>query len=283
MKKIYLALLLVFLVCFAYCQEEIKLVILHTNDMHSQVETFPESAGGYSAGNGGMVRIASYVSQVRAEEKNVIVLDAGDFSQGSPYYNLFSGKAEVAMMNAIGYDAGTFGNHEFDLGMDNLLELVKLANFPFINANYDLSGTVLKECVQPYIIIKKDKLKIGIFGLGTRLKGLTFEKYFEGIKFKNTFETANEMAEILKNKEKCDLIICLSHLGFDGGGESEINDAALAKQSEFIDVIIGGHSHTYLEKPQEVTNKIGKTVRIAQTGSKGINVGRLDLLFNMKQ
>ncbi|MDR2084680.1 MAG: metallophosphatase [Bacteroidales bacterium] len=279
MKKTYLTIfVLFFFAFFSYCQEEVKLVILHTNDMHSQVETFDDNAGGYRAGNGGMVRISTYVNKVRAEEQNVIVLDAGDFSQGSPYYNLFSGRTEIDMMNAIGYDVATFGNHEFDLGMDNLLELIELADFPFVNANYDFSATVLKNHVKPYIIIEKSGLRIGVFGLGVSLKGFTFEKNIKGIVYKNTFEVANELSDLLKNKLDCDLVICLSHLGF-GDDEGKINDYALARQSEFIDVIIGGHSHTFLEKPQEAPNKNGKKVYIAQTGSQGINVGRLDLIL----
>lgn len=272
---------MILFVGFCYGQQK-KLVILHTNDIHSQIETFAENAGGYRAGNGGMVRIATYVDQVREEEQNVLVLDAGDFSQGSPYYNLFSGKAEVELMNAIGYDVSTFGNHEFDLGMENLIELIELANFPFVNANYDLTATILKDYVQPYVIINKDGLKIGIFGLGVSLKGVTFERNIEGIILKNTFETANEMSDLLKNKLKCDLVICLSHIGFDGS-EGKINDSSLAAQSEFIDVIIGGHSHTFLETPQQVKNKNGKIVYISQTGSQGVNVGRLDLMFDLKK
>ena len=273
MKKFLALILLTTTTLFCFAQEK-NIVIIHTNDMHSQVEPFAENAGGYKAGKGGMVRVATFIEQEREANKNILVLDAGDFSQGTPYYNLFSGEAEIAMMNAAGYDAATLGNHEFDLGMDNLALLIRQADFPFVNANFDFTGTPLEGLVKPYVILYKDNVKIGVFGLSVDLKGYTFENNYAGIVFKNTFESAAEMEDLLKNKEHCDLIICLSHIGYDGDPD-DVSDYNVAAKSHYIDVIIGGHTHTYLQKPQEVKNADGKIVYVAQTGSSCMHVGEI--------
>ena len=245
--------------------------------MHSQLEPYEPTDQGFKAGKGGMVRIATYIQQVKATEENVLVLDAGDFSQGTPYYNFFEGDAEIAMMNVIGYDVGTLGNHEFDLGLENLKRLVENANFPFVNANYDFTGSTLDGLIKPYEILTINGLKIGVFGLGIDLTRFTFQDNYKGIKFNDIITSANKFADILKNEEKCDLVICLSHIGYLSG---RINDAEVAKQSTNIDLIIGGHSHTLLETPQEIKNKNGKTVYVTQTGSKTLHVGRIDIIFD---
>lgn len=275
MKK-FLVFIFSILFISGYSQEK-KLVILHTNDMHSQIESYEPTDSGFKAGKGGMVRIATYINKVKETEKNVLVLDAGDFSQETPYYNVYSGDAEIAMMNVIGYDVATLGNHEFDLGLENLKRLIENANFPFVNANYDFTGTPLEGLVTPYKIINIDGIKVGVFGLGVELTKFTFKDNYKGIKFNDIFTTADKYADLLKNKLNCDLVICLSHIGYQSG---KFNDAEVAKKSTNIDLIIGGHSHTLLEVPQEVKNKNGKTVYIGQTGSRTLHVGRIDIVLD---
>lgn len=253
------------------------LTILHTNDVHSRIEpvsaTSPDPR---QAGKGGFLRVAAYVEQVRKENLNLLVFDCGDFSQGTPYYNMFKGEVEVQLMNTIGYDAGTIGNHEFDFGLDNMARLFKMANFPIVCANYAVEGTVLEGLVEPYIIMEKYGLKIGVFGLGTKLSGMVQASNYEGVVFLDPYESANKVAAELK-KKGCDLIICLSHLGFTGSAKDPICDGELVKNTRNIDLVLGGHSHTFIEEPVSYTNLDGKEVYITQMGKSGIFVGRIDI------
>ena len=266
--------------CFAYAQND-KLIILHTNDMHSQVEPISEKIGGFKSGKGGMVRLYSYIHYIKSTNPNVLLLDAGDFSQGSSYYNLFKGNTEIDMMNLVHYDAGTMGNHEFDLGMDNLAKLFEKANFPIINCNYDLSNTPLKNLVKDYVIVYKAGLKIGVFGLGTPdLYGLTFKKNIKNLVIKDTYNSANGIADKLKNEEKCDLVICLSHLGWN---DTPVCDSLLATKSKYIDVIVGGHSHTYMKTAKHVKNVVGNDVIVNQTSGNTASVGRIEIDLKKKE
>ncbi|NDV59906.1 bifunctional UDP-sugar hydrolase/5'-nucleotidase [Bacteroides sp. 519] len=274
--------ILVLMLCMSVsvqAQKTKTLTILHTNDVHSRIEALsPELENPVSAGNGGFLRIASYVNEVRKETSNLLVFDCGDFSQGTPYYNLFQGDVEISLMNTIGYNAGAIGNHEFDFGMDNLMRLCKMANFPVVCANYDFTETVLEGIVKPYTIIKKAGLKIGVFGLSPDPDGLVQASNYEGVKFLNPYEKANETAALLRQKG-CNVVICLSHLGMYSSTKNPISDTELVKNTRNIDVILGGHSHTLLEELHVYKNLDGKEVYISQMGKSGIYVGRIDLTF----
>lgn len=274
--------LLIVLLCTAiiiHAQQSKTLTILHTNDVHSRIEPLPENLPDpITAGNGGFLRIAAYVNEVRKETPNLLIFDCGDFSQGTPYYNLFKGEVEISLMNVIGYNAGTIGNHEFDFGLDNLARIFQLANFPIVCANYDFTGTALEGIVKPYIIIEKNGLKVGVFGLGTNPEGLVQKHNYEGMKYLDPYEKANEVAAILKDKG-CDAVICLSHLGLRSSSKNPDSDTELVKKTRNIDVILGGHSHTLMEEPEVYQNLDGKDVYISQMGKSGVYVGRIDLTF----
>jgi len=246
-----------------------KIVILHTNDTHSRIEPLPETDR-TAGGKGGVVRRASYVDKMRKENKNVLLLDAGDFLQGTPYFNLFKGDVEVKAMNLMKYDAATLGNHEFDYGLAVLEEIIRKANFPIITSNYDFSETALAGLVKPYIVLKKDGMRIGIIGICVQPQGLIAVENYKGMKFLDPVKSANELAEQLRLQHKCDMVICLSHLGYQ-------QDLTLAESTRNIDLIIGGHSHTYMKEPEICENLDHKKVMIYQTNGRGIYVGKIDV------
>ena len=251
-----------------------KIVILHTNDVHSRIEPFPDNDPKYP-GLGGAARRASLIQKIRNEEENVLLLDAGDVFQGTPYFNLYGGEIDFKLMSLMQYDACTIGNHDFDNGIDGLNKMLVHANFPFLNANYDFSDTVLKGKIKPYKTFNKAGIKIGVFGIGVELDGLVDKKLYKKTKYTDPVLAANKTADILKTKEQCDLIICLSHLGYAYKSE-KISDLKLAAETKNIDLIIGGHTHTTLGKPTKVKNIEGKTTLINQVGWAGINLGRLN-------
>ena len=252
------------------------LTILHTNDLHSRIEPFDE---GRNKGKGGMARRATLIEKLRKENKNILLLDAGDIWQGTPYFNFFNGEAEFKLMSQMGYDSATLGNHDFDGGMDNILKQLPLATFPFLISNYDFSRTILKNAFQAYKVFNKEGLKIGVFGLGIELKGLVPDKLFQQTIYQDPVAKAKEMVQELKN-QKCDLIVCLSHLGYRYDKESKISDVTLASQISGIDIIIGGHTHTFLENPTIVANPEGKEVLVNQAGWGGILLGKIDVTFD---
>ncbi|MDR3119699.1 MAG: metallophosphoesterase [Mediterranea sp.] len=253
------------------------LTLLHTNDVHSRIEPIPQdSPDQRSADKGGFLRVAACISQIKKDTRHVLVFDCGDFSQGTPYYNMFKGDVEVQLMNTIGYDAGTIGNHEFDLGLDNMARLFKAARFPIVCANYDVEGTVLEGLVKPYVIIRKHGFKIGVLGLGTRLSGMVQSFNYQGVVFQDPYEAANKAAAELKAKG-CDFIVCLSHLGFTGSAKDPVCDVELVKNTRNIDLILGGHSHTFIAELKPYKNLDGKDVYITQMGRSGIFVGRVDI------
>lgn len=264
-------LLLLFLCLTAYTMAQKKIVILHTNDTHSRIEPIP-ATDKHNANKGGVVRRKNYIDQVRRENKNVLVFDAGDFVQGTPYFNLFKGKVEIESMNRMRYDAVTLGNHEFDYGIEVLEKLVKAANSPIVCSNYQFEQPTLAKKIKPYIILKRDGIKIGIIGIGVSPNGLIAVENYKGMHFLPPVETANIYARKLKLEEKCDLVICLSHLGYE-------DDLKLAPQTENLDIIIGGHSHTYLEEPTKVKNSNNREVTIFQTSGRGAFVGRMDVIL----
>lgn len=255
------------------------LTILHTNDVHSRLEPFAMD-GSPNAGLGGVAARAAVINQIRNEEENVLLLDAGDIFQGTPYFNIYKGEPEIKAMSMMGYDAATMGNHDFDGGIDNFAHQLQHANFPIINCNYNFSGTAMQDKAIPYKIFTKGNLQIGVLGVGLELQGLVPENLYGNTKYENAIEKANETAEIL-HKQGCDLIVCLSHLG-DKYDEAKVSDEILAQQSFYIDLIIGGHTHKVFPQPRKYTNKINGDVLVNQVGWAGINLGRLDYIFSGK-
>ncbi|MFA7140604.1 MAG: metallophosphoesterase [Proteiniphilum sp.] len=268
MKKTHLTLLLLLSIIFSAAPQK-QIVILHTNDTHSRIEPLPENDR-TAPGKGGVERRITYIEQMRDRYRNVLLFDAGDFLQGTPYFNLFKGKAEVETMNLMGYDAATLGNHEFDYGLEVLEEVVRAARFPIVSSNYDFSETPLAGRIKPYLILKKDGVKIGVIGVNVQPKGLISSANYDGMTFLDPVTTANELAIRLRTQYKCDLIIALSHLGY-------LPDTRLAEASRNIDIIIGGHSHTYMKKPDIRRNLDNREVLIYQTSGRGIYVGRIDV------
>lgn len=250
-----------------------KITILHTNDMHSRIDPFPND-GGRNAGKGGMARRAQLIKQIRQQEEHVLLLDAGDIFQGTPYFNLFGGELEFKLMSQMGYDASTLGNHDFDNGIKGLMDQLPHAKFPFIIANYDFKGTALDQQFAPYKIFQKGEIKVGVFGLGIELKGLVNEKLYGSTRYLDPIPVATEMVQQLE-AEGCNLIICLSHLGYRYRND-KVSDTVLAQQVEGIDLIIGGHTHTFLDEPTVVQNPQGAPVLVNQVGFGGINLGRID-------
>jgi len=255
-----------------------KLTILHTNDVHSHIDPFP--ANDKKFGNkGGYARRAALVKKIRATEPNVILLDCGDIFQGTPYFNVFDGKLDISLMSKMKYDAATIGNHEFDSGAENLAERVKEAQFPFVCSNYDFTNSPLESLTKPYEIIKKGDLKIGIIGLGIKLQGLVDPRMCGNITYNNPIEVANRLAKKLKNDDQCDVVICISHLGYKYESD-KVSDVEVATKSENIDVILGGHTHTFLDEPTIVTNLNQEPVIINQAGWGGVKLGRIDLTMH---
>lgn len=257
-----------------------KITILHTNDTHSHIDPF--SADHPKNPNmGGAARRAAIIESIRKEEKNVLLLDAGDIFQGTPYFNYYGGELEFKLMSMMQYDVATMGNHDFDNGIDGFYAQLPHAKFDFVSANYDFKNTVLNDIVKPYKIILKDGIKIGIFGLGVQLDGLVDKKLYKETVYNNPIEVAQDMTRILKEEKKCNLVICLSHLGFKYKDEPEKpSDIVLAQKTKNIDLIIGGHTHTFLDKPVIEKNSEGKEVLINQVGCFGVNLGRIDFYLS---
>ncbi|MBC6993417.1 metallophosphatase [Neolewinella lacunae] len=254
-----------------------RLTILHTNDWHSRIDPFPDD-GGRNANRGGALRRMHLIRQIRAAEPNVILLDSGDIFQGTPYFNFFAGELEMKLMTRMGYDAATIGNHDFDGGMENLATQMKHANFPMLSANYDFTGTPLAGKTQPYQILERGGIRIGLFGLGIELAGLVPEQLYGKTTYQDPREVGNATARLLREDKKCDLVICLSHLGFKYR-EDKVDDVKLASSSRDIDIILGGHTHTFLDAPVEVPNQLGEPVIVNQVGFGGLRLGRLDVTF----
>ncbi|MDR1610121.1 MAG: metallophosphatase [Candidatus Symbiothrix sp.] len=276
MKTIHTTIFLLALSLAIQAQEK-PLVILHINDTHSRIEPFPENGGAYS-NKGGMVRLDNYVNQVRKEAKNVLLFHCGDLVQGTPYFNWYKGDAEIAAANLMRTDAACLGNHEFDNGLEALSRMVRQAKFPFIATNLEFSGTLMDGLTKKYHIIEQDGIKIGLIGLTIDPKGLVSKSNSAGVKYLDPVESANAMADFLKNKKKCDLIICLSHLGYYPD-EERAGDITLAKKSRHIDLILGGHTHTFMSEPDRRTNLDGREVIINQTGAYGVYFGRIDIIM----
>lgn len=261
-------------------QSKVKLVILHTNDVHSHLEPFPANDPKYP-GLGGVERRAALIRSIRAKERNVLLFDAGDIFQGTPYFNLFGGEAEIKAMTAMGYDATAIGNHDFDGGLDNLAKQLQHASFPMLVANYDFTGTPMEGKTTPYKIFEHEGIRTGVFGLGIEMAGLVDSRLYGKTVYLDPVVKAAEMVKLLRDHKKCDVVVCLSHLGFKYEND-KVSDMVLAKQSRGIDVIIGGHTHTFLDKATIVKNREAKDVVVAQVGWAGIRLGKIEIFTDKK-
>ncbi len=280
MKRIYLLILIqVTLNVILFAGEKVKLVILHTNDTHSQIEP-TEKSSLKTSNMGGYARRMGEIAKIRSEEKNVLLFDAGDFSQGTPYFNFFHGRLEMDALNQMQYNAGTLGNHEFDNGIDTLAMVLSKAKFPVLSSNYDVSQTPLMPYIKPYTVTEMAGIKIGIMALDVQPKGLIIESNYRGLTYNDPVETAKKTSTYLKKKLKCDLVICLSHLGSDSTSV-DVNDFNIAHATKYIDIIIGGHSHTMLENVK-TNNGVGRKIVIAQVGKSGLYLGRIDIEMEKK-
>jgi len=265
---------------FKSISKSIKITILHTNDVHSHIDAFGAENKEY-ANKGGVARRASLIETIRNENPNTLVLDAGDIFQGTPYFNYYGGELEFKLMSKLKYDAATIGNHDFDNGIDGLYAQLPHAKFQFITANYDFSNTIMDTHTKPYKIFIKDGIKIGVFGLGIELNGIVNSSLFKETKYLDPIEISQDMSRSLKTDEGCDLVICLSHLGYYyKNNPNKISDLILAKSTKDIDLIIGGHTHTFLPKPTIVKNAIDKNLLVNQVGCYGLNLGRIDFYFD---
>ena len=257
-----------------------KITILHTNDVHSHIDPFPKNDPLNPSG-GGVIARANLINLVKKDNPHTLVLDAGDVFQGTPYFNFFGGELELKLMSKMGYNASTLGNHEFDNGMEKLSKVLKHANFSFLNSNYTLKNTPLENKIKSHEIFNINGIKIWVFGLGIELEGLVEKKLYKGIKYLNPIEISKDISNDLKYNHNCDLIICLSHLGFSYSKDKNIMcDLILAKQTKNIDLIIGCHTHTFLDEPVKVKNLENKDVIINQVGCFGINLGKIDFYFS---
>ena len=257
-----------------------KLTILHTNDQHSRIEPF-DSSYSRNPNQGGFARRAALIQKIREEEKNVLLLDSGDTFQGTPYFNFFGGELEFKLMSMMGYDASTMGNHDFDNGLEGFKKVLPNAKFPFICSNYDFKNTILDGQTLPYKVFNKNGIKVGIFGVGIELAGLVGKKSYGETVWQSPIEIAQHYATFLRNEKKCDLVICLSHIGYDyKDNPRKISDKILASQTDGIDLILGGHTHTFLPEPQTFVNKSGKNVMVNQVGWAGLLLGKINFYFD---
>jgi 5'-nucleotidase len=257
---------------------ETRLTILHTNDMHSRLDPFPND-GLPTAGKGGMARRAALIQQIRTESEHVLLLDCGDIWQGTPYFNFYGGELEYKLMTRMGYDAATFGNHDFDNGLEGLVKQLPHAGFPFLSANYDFSQTPLAGRFAPHKVFKRGGVRIGVFGLGIRLAGLVPDAKFGAVQYRDPVAAAEEQVKALRERENVDFVICLSHLGYSYDDGDKIDDRKLAARVRGIDLLLGGHTHTLLETPAVVAGPGGWRTTINQVGWAGLNLGRFDVTF----
>lgn len=277
MKQTVLAALAALMIAFSADAQD--LVILHTNDTHSQIQ--PQRVG-YNKGLGGVERRLQYFNSVREKygKNKVLILDAGDFDQGTPYYTLGHGDLEMELVNALGYDATTIGNHEFDDGQEELARRLKKAKHATVCCNYDFSASPLGKYVKPYTIMRRGGLKIGIIGVTSYLESVVMKKHQEGLVRLDAVAEVNKWADFLKNEKRCDLVILLSHFGFDGGSYERPSDVVMVQNSRNLDLVVGGHSHTFLKNAKEVADLDGKIVPIVQSGGQGSYVGTFEITLS---
>lgn len=256
------------------------ITILHTNDVHSHIDSFPKGHSSFP-GLGGLARRAGLVNSIREENPNTLLFDAGDIFQGTPYFNFYGGELEMKLMTLLKYDAATLGNHDFDNGVDGLLAQLPYAKFDFVSSNYDFSNTILDGFTKPYQTYLKDGIKIGIYGLGIELSGLVTKNLYKETAYLPPYEIAIDLERRLKEEEQCDLVICLSHLGYQYQNSQRPDDMTLATKTKHTDLIIGGHTHTFLDKPSVVQNAAGRDILVNQVGCYGVRLGRIDFYFDV--
>ena len=262
------------------CQRTTKkhITIIHTNDVHSHIDVFPKDHSRYP-NLGGLARRAALVEAIRIENPNTLLFDAGDFFQGTPYFNFYGGELEIKLMSKLKYDAATIGNHDFDNGIDGLYAQLPHADFQLLSANYDFKNTIMNGKTKSHSVFEVDGVKIGVYGLGIELDGLVSQKLSKETQYLDPLEMAQDAEKHLKLNEQCDLVVCLSHLGYQYKNPNKPDDLKLASNTEFTDLIIGGHTHTFLDKPTLVKNRMGKDVLVNQVGCYGIHLGRIDFYF----
>ena len=276
MKRISLFIFLVWAVSVASVAQK-QIVILHTNDTHSTIEPVSQYSNvKEAAGKAGCVRRATMVKQLREQNPDILLFDSGDFSQGSTYYTMYKGEVEVGLMNIMGYNAATLGNHEFDFGLDNLAKLARQALFPIVCSNCDFTGTPCQDVIKRYCVIERNGLRIGVFGLSPKIDGLIMKENIVGVKYIDPIEATKEVVKLLRGKEHCDIVICLSHLGW-GLAPEFIDDQLLISSTSGIDLVLGGHSHTYMREMEWVDNAEGMPVPVNQNGKHGAFVGKITL------
>lgn len=278
MRKFHLIIMVALLaVVSASAKTKKQLVVLHTNDTHSCIMPLNENLDNKDlAGRGGFIRRINMIKEERRQNPDLLFFDSGDFSQGSGFYTLFKGEVEIGLMNQMGYDAVTIGNHEFDFGLENMAKLFRMANFPVVCSNYDFTGTPCEGLVKDYITLKRNGLKIGVYALGAPMKGLVANKNCEGVKFLDPIETSKKYIDILRRREKCDVVICLSHLGW---AISEYPDHKFMSEVQGLDLVLGGHTHTYMPTLEYAPDKTGKQIPDDQNGKHGVFIGKMVLTF----
>lgn len=280
MRKVILMIALLLATMSASAKGPKKITVLHTSDTHSCILPLNKNlADTMLADRGGFLRRIAMLKQERRKDPDLLLFDCGDFSQGSSYYTMFKGDVEVELMNRMHYDAVTIGNHEFDFGLDNMIRLFKMAEFPVVCSNYDFADTELKDIVKPYLVLKRQGVRIGVFALCPPLEGLVSRKNYGPLKFLDPVEVTDRMVDVLRNREKCDVVICLSHLGWE---VSDYPDNELIKRTSGIDLILGGHSHTYLETLGYETDKTGRQVPVDHEGKHAVFVGKILLTLEKK-
>lgn len=276
MKRISIFLIFVLAVSVV-AKAQKQIMILHTNDTHSTIEPVSKySKVKEAAGKAGCVRRATMVKQLREQNPDILLFDSGDFSQGSTFYTMYKGDVEVGLMNIMGYDAATIGNHEFDFGLDNLARLARQAKFPIVCSNCDFTGTPCQDVIKKYCVVVRDGVRIGVFGLTPKIEGLVMKENIAGVKYIDPIQATKEMVSVLRDKERCDIVVCLSHLGWKLAPEY-IDDQVLISSTTGIDIVLGGHSHTYMKEMEWVDNAEGKSIPVDQNGKHGAFVGKITL------
>ena len=276
MKRISIFLIFVLAVSVV-AKAQKQIVILHTNDTHSTIEPVSRySKVKEAAGKAGCVRRATMVKQLREQNPDILLFDSGDFSQGSTFYTMYKGDVEVGLMNIMGYDAATIGNHEFDFGLDNLARLARQAKFPIVCSNCDFIGTPCQDVIKKYCVVVRDGVRIGVFGLTPKIEGLVMKENIAGVKYIDPIQATKEMVSVLRDKERCDIVVCLSHLGWKLAPEY-IDDQVLISSTTGIDIVLGGHSHTYMKEMEWGDNAEGKSIPVDQNGKHGAFVGKITL------
>ena len=276
MKRISIFLIFVLAVSVV-AKAQKQIVILHTNDTHSTIEPVSRySKVKEAAGKAGCVRRATMVKQLREQNPDILLFDSGDFSQGSTFYTMYKGDVEVGLMNIMGYDAATIGNHEFDFGLDNLARLARQAKFPIVCSNCDFTGTPCQDVIKKYCVVVRNGVRIGVFGLTPKIEGLVMKENIAGVKYIDPIQATKEMVSVLRDKERCDIVVCLSHLGWKLAPEY-IDDQVLISSTTGIDIVLGGHSHTYMKEMEWVDNAEGKSIPVDQNGKHGAFVGKITL------